>query len=158
MALQGSGKERYVFFSFPHIGIDAAGSLGSISRPGRPGASSACGALKAALGDIQGEGLAANCKCPGGMLFSACRPSRMQHLSLFLSGLVFYNTARGRARGEHPGPGPRCQLQVPRQCICHLILVARCPREGHTPFSDACTTLQRLMVRTLAARGCTATG
>jgi Limiting CO2-inducible proteins B/C beta carbonyic anhydrases len=64
--VQGSGKERYVFFSFPHIGIDARGSLGAISRPGRPGASSACGALKAALADIQGSGLAASCSCPGG--------------------------------------------------------------------------------------------
>ncbi len=59
-----------MFFSFPHIGIDAAGSLGNISRPGRPGASSACGALKAALGDIQAQGLAANCKCPGGASYS----------------------------------------------------------------------------------------
>lgn len=67
--LQGSGKERYVFFSFPHIGIGARGSLGTISRPGRPGASSACGALKAALGDIQGQGLAASCSCPGGGVF-----------------------------------------------------------------------------------------
>ena len=60
-----SGKERYVFFSFPHIAIDAAGAIGSIARPGRPGGSCACGALAAALGDIRRDGLEANCLQPG---------------------------------------------------------------------------------------------
>ena len=60
-----SGKERYVFFSFPHIAIDAAGAVGAIARPGRPGGSCACGALDAALGDIRREGLEANCLQPG---------------------------------------------------------------------------------------------
>lgn len=60
-----SGKERYVFFSFPHISIDAKGEVGAISRPGRPGMSCACGALKAALVDIRRDGLAHNCKIPG---------------------------------------------------------------------------------------------
>lgn len=64
---QGSGKERYVFFSFPHISIDAAGNVGAISRPGRPGQSCACGALQQALIDIQLQGLADNCKSPGGV-------------------------------------------------------------------------------------------
>jgi Limiting CO2-inducible proteins B/C beta carbonyic anhydrases len=59
--VQGTGKERYVFFSFPHIAIDSTGEVGAISRPGRPGASSACGALKAALGEVQSKGLEANC-------------------------------------------------------------------------------------------------
>jgi hypothetical protein len=61
----GSGKERYVFFSFPHIGIDADGKVGNISRPGRPGDSCACGALAKALGEIRGEGLQISCKRPG---------------------------------------------------------------------------------------------
>ena len=64
--LQGSGKERYVFLSFPHISIDALGRVGEVSRPGRPGQSCACGALNAALGDIKAGGLKANCKKPGG--------------------------------------------------------------------------------------------
>ena len=64
--MQGSGKERYVFLSFPHISVDAMGTVGAISRPGRPGQSCACGALNAALADIKATGLKANCKRPGG--------------------------------------------------------------------------------------------
>ncbi|KAL4436585.1 hypothetical protein ABPG75_003724 [Micractinium tetrahymenae] len=60
-----SGKERYVFFSFPHISIDARGTVGAISRPGRPGESCACGALQKALLDIRRDGLTSNCKIPG---------------------------------------------------------------------------------------------
>lgn len=62
---RGSGKERYVFFSFPHISIDARGEVGTISRPGRPGSSCACGALQKALIDIKTQGLSVNCKIPG---------------------------------------------------------------------------------------------
>lgn len=62
---KGSGKERYVFFSFPHISVDARGNVGAISRPGRPGNSCACGALNKALIDIKAEGVDANCKVPG---------------------------------------------------------------------------------------------
>ena len=62
---KGSGKERYVFFSFPHISVDARGEVGTISRPGRPGSSCACGALNKALIDIKTQGIAANCKIPG---------------------------------------------------------------------------------------------
>lgn len=51
------GRERYVFFSFPHIGTDTDGSLGKVRRPGRDGNSAACGALVAALGELQGGGL-----------------------------------------------------------------------------------------------------
>jgi len=61
----GSGKERYVFFSFPHISIDAGGEVGTISRPGRPGSSCACGALQKALIDIKTQGLSTNCNIPG---------------------------------------------------------------------------------------------
>jgi len=66
--VQGSGKERYVFMSFPHISINALGDVGAISRPGRPGQSCACGALYGALNDIKASGLKANCKKPGGAL------------------------------------------------------------------------------------------
>ncbi|GAB4813693.1 hypothetical protein N2152v2_000739 [Parachlorella kessleri] len=62
---ESSGKERYVFFSFPHIGIDSKGVVGNISRPGRAGMSCACGAVIKALGDIKSEGLQCNCKEPG---------------------------------------------------------------------------------------------
>jgi hypothetical protein len=62
---KGSGKERYVFFSFPHISIDSRGTIGDISRPGRPGSSCACGALNKALIEIQNDGVVANCKIPG---------------------------------------------------------------------------------------------
>lgn len=59
------GKERYVFFSMPHIAIDSEGKVGAVSRPNRPGASAACGALIAALGNLKAEGLDVNCKQPG---------------------------------------------------------------------------------------------
>ncbi|KAG2488590.1 hypothetical protein HYH03_012909 [Edaphochlamys debaryana] len=59
------GKERYVFFSFPHIAIDSDGKVGSVSRPNRPGASAACGALIACMGDLKRDGLEVNCKQPG---------------------------------------------------------------------------------------------
>lgn len=60
-----TGKEQYVFFSFPHIGIDSTGIVGNISRPGRGGASGACGALIAACGQIREAGLEASVKKPG---------------------------------------------------------------------------------------------
>jgi len=40
-------KERYVFYSFPHIAIDAEGRIGVCKRQGRDGDSIACGALNA---------------------------------------------------------------------------------------------------------------
>ncbi|KAI7838860.1 hypothetical protein COHA_007383 [Chlorella ohadii] len=60
-----SGKERYVFFSFPHISINASGEVGPMSRPGRPGQSCACGALIKSWNEIRSEGLTCNCKIPG---------------------------------------------------------------------------------------------
>mmetsp|Transcript_20930 Transcript_20930/g.54554 ORF Transcript_20930/g.54554 Transcript_20930/m.54554 type:complete len:482 (+) Transcript_20930:98-1543(+) len=59
------GKEQYVFFSFPHIAIDSMNAIGKISRPNRPGSSSACGALCACLADFQKDGVEANCRVPG---------------------------------------------------------------------------------------------
>lgn len=73
--MQGSGKERYVFMSFPHISVNAVGTVGAISRPGRPGQSCACGALNGALTDLKATGLAANCRKPGGASLSHCTPS-----------------------------------------------------------------------------------
>jgi hypothetical protein len=55
--VQEDGRERYLFFSFPHIAINSAGNLGSIARPGRVGPSTACGALKKCLGDLKSEGV-----------------------------------------------------------------------------------------------------
>ncbi|PSC73738.1 low-CO2 inducible isoform B [Micractinium conductrix] len=60
-----TGKERYVFFSFPHISINSKGEVGPMSRPGRPGQSCACGALIKAHSEIREEGLVCNCKIPG---------------------------------------------------------------------------------------------
>lgn len=62
-----NGRERYVFFSFPHIAIKEDGEVGQISRPGRLAVSSACGALIKALGDISKDGLGeGNSECAGG--------------------------------------------------------------------------------------------
>jgi hypothetical protein len=49
-----NGRERYVFFVAPHIGIGAGGEIGVCSRIGRPGTSQACGALCAFLGELEG--------------------------------------------------------------------------------------------------------
>jgi len=47
------GRERYVYFAMPHIGVGPAGELGVCHRPGRSGPSSACGALLALQDDIE---------------------------------------------------------------------------------------------------------
>ena len=39
------GRERYVYFSLPHMAIDENGVLGVCHRPGRTGTSGACGSL-----------------------------------------------------------------------------------------------------------------
>lgn len=59
------GKERYVFFSFPHIAIDSDGKIGAIARPNRPGASAACGALIKTMLDLKEEGVDTNVSAPG---------------------------------------------------------------------------------------------
>lgn len=46
-----------MFFSFPHIAIDSDGKVGAISRPNRPGASAACGALIKTMLDLKAEGV-----------------------------------------------------------------------------------------------------
>jgi hypothetical protein len=70
--LCSSNKERYVFFSFPHISINSKGEVGPMSRPGRPGQSCACGALIKATNEIKSEGLTCNCKIPGGEGQESC--------------------------------------------------------------------------------------
>ncbi len=62
---QSGGRERYVFFSFPHIAIDSEGVVSSISRPGRAGKSCACGALQKCLNEFRVEGFSNNAKVPG---------------------------------------------------------------------------------------------
>jgi hypothetical protein len=46
------GRERYVFFTLPHIAIDGEGRLGVCERPG-VGESNACGALNAFLKELR---------------------------------------------------------------------------------------------------------
>ncbi|KAJ9519299.1 hypothetical protein QJQ45_023098, partial [Haematococcus lacustris] len=60
-----NGKEHYVFFAFPHIGINSAGEVGAITRPGRSVKSCACGALQKCLIELKAEGYTKNCKTPG---------------------------------------------------------------------------------------------
>lgn len=45
------GKERYVYFAFPHIAIDGEGTPGNCHRSGRRALSQACGALLKILDD-----------------------------------------------------------------------------------------------------------
>eukprot|EP00245_Coleochaete_scutata_P005498 TRINITY_DN19109_c0_g1_i1.p1 TRINITY_DN19109_c0_g1~~TRINITY_DN19109_c0_g1_i1.p1 ORF type:complete len:449 (-),score=89.62 TRINITY_DN19109_c0_g1_i1:490-1836(-) len=47
----GSLRERYIFFAFPHISIGETGETGSLLRRGRGKPSSACGALIAIKGE-----------------------------------------------------------------------------------------------------------
>ncbi|HBP88907.1 MAG TPA: hypothetical protein PKK23_15100 [Nitrospirales bacterium] len=46
------GKERYIYFAFPHIGIDEYGVPGNCRRPGRHEMSHACGALLNVMQDF----------------------------------------------------------------------------------------------------------
>lgn len=62
--VQEGGKERYVFFAAPHIAVSPYHVPGVLCRPGRPGKSSACGALCACLAHLKAEGVAPNVK-PG---------------------------------------------------------------------------------------------
>jgi len=41
------GRQRFIFFAFPHIGISEKGILGEVERPGHATPSTACGALVA---------------------------------------------------------------------------------------------------------------
>jgi hypothetical protein len=51
------GRHRFVVFAFPHIGIDDAGVVGSVRRPGIRHGTTACGALVAARAQLATEPL-----------------------------------------------------------------------------------------------------
>merc|ERR1719284_145061 len=55
-----NAREQYIFFSFPHIGVNMAGEAGEISRAGRAG-SHACGALLKVMKELHAE--EAGCSC-----------------------------------------------------------------------------------------------
>jgi hypothetical protein len=59
------GRERYVFFAFPHCAVDETGKLGAISRPNRPGESCACGAMAASLAQLKADGVEHHCREAG---------------------------------------------------------------------------------------------
>ncbi|MDH5676021.1 MAG: hypothetical protein OEZ06_28120 [Myxococcales bacterium] len=48
------GRERYVYYCMPHIGIGPGGEIGQCERPGREAPSKACGALAALCAEIDG--------------------------------------------------------------------------------------------------------
>lgn len=50
-----NGIRRFVLVALPHIGIDAAGTIGNVDRPGVPGISHTCGALMALHDDLRGD-------------------------------------------------------------------------------------------------------
>ena len=52
-----NGRERYLYIAMPHIGIGGDGSIGACERRGRPGRSSACGALSALQAELAGGAL-----------------------------------------------------------------------------------------------------
>ena len=58
-APQVGGRERYVFYAGPHVGIGPEGEPGVVEREGRQEPSTACGALLALLGELQGDRLGA---------------------------------------------------------------------------------------------------
>jgi hypothetical protein len=58
-APQVNGRERYVFYAGPHVGIGPDGEPGVVEREGRQDPSMACGALLGLLGELQGNRLGA---------------------------------------------------------------------------------------------------
>ncbi len=48
------GRERYVYYAMPHIGIGEGGEIGQVYRSGRPEPSGACGALLAFRQEMMG--------------------------------------------------------------------------------------------------------
>ena len=51
------GRERYVYFAFPHIGVEARGEIGLCYRSGRKELSHACGALVGFQRELQSGSL-----------------------------------------------------------------------------------------------------
>lgn len=97
-----------MFFSMPHIAVNATGKVGVISRPGRSGESCACGALAASLGSIKSEGLDASCKKPGGALLRVF-PDKYVYV-VRVGGLLRAWARRARSRAA------RCWL-----CLAELL-------------------------------------
>ena len=62
-----TGKERYVFFSYPHIGIHPTKEdpIGFVARKGREDYGTACGALIKCMHELNKEGVESNKKQPG---------------------------------------------------------------------------------------------
>lgn len=60
-------KERYLFLSYPHIGIhpNLAEGVGLVPRKGRSDHGTACGALIKCLKDLKTEGIEVNKRMPG---------------------------------------------------------------------------------------------
>eukprot|EP01025_Chloroclados_australasicus_P052758 TRINITY_DN6160_c0_g2_i1.p2 TRINITY_DN6160_c0_g2~~TRINITY_DN6160_c0_g2_i1.p2 ORF type:complete len:319 (+),score=63.53 TRINITY_DN6160_c0_g2_i1:142-1098(+) len=63
--IDDNGREKYVFFSLPHVAVDEKGEVGAMFRPGRNGQSAACGALITALGAFKSDGVQSYLSDPG---------------------------------------------------------------------------------------------
>jgi len=46
------GRQRFVIYAMPHVGIDSDGVIGSVNRPGQDRKTTACGALMAFRGEL----------------------------------------------------------------------------------------------------------
>jgi hypothetical protein len=51
------GRQRFVVYAMPHVGIDADGVIGSVNRPGQDRKTTACGALMAFREELAGRKL-----------------------------------------------------------------------------------------------------
>jgi len=49
-----NGRRTFVLFGLTHVGVDEAGIIGNVERPGVPGPSSTCGALMALHDELRG--------------------------------------------------------------------------------------------------------
>jgi hypothetical protein len=49
-----NGRRTFVLFGLTHVGVDEAGIVGNVERPGVPGPSSTCGALMALHDELRG--------------------------------------------------------------------------------------------------------
>jgi hypothetical protein len=72
LQVRPGAREKYVFFSFPHIAVNAAGELGEVGRASR-GHSHACGAMLKVLGELKKEGHACSSHKVGSKE-GICRP------------------------------------------------------------------------------------
>lgn len=51
--IDNNGRQKFVFFAFPHIGINDKGVLGEVERPGHERPTTACGALVALRKELE---------------------------------------------------------------------------------------------------------